>query len=252
MKTKEIHSQEEYDKNKDFDGVLIIKCDEWIVLRGNSSAELRGNSSAELWENSSAVLRGNSSAELRGNSSAVLWENSSAVLWENSSAVLRENSSAVLWGNSSADNYDHSHALIYNKNKVNLYGNATKNIYKELNYNKSILNKCADESGMIVLYKSVNPENNTDFWTGTVKYEIGKEIVCHDWDKNRNRQCGGGFHLCMTAAGTQVYNKGKILKCLVDKNDIVVFPGDCSKVRCRKVLPVCEVDVHGREIEAKE
>jgi len=57
MERLEIHSQEEYEANKDFDGILVIKC-RGLVLWENASAVLRGNASAELRENASAVAQG--------------------------------------------------------------------------------------------------------------------------------------------------------------------------------------------------
>jgi hypothetical protein len=267
MNTKEIKSQKEYEENKNFDGILIIKnAIECIILRENSRAELWGNSTAVLWENSRAVLRensravlwGNSTAVLREKSTAVLWENSRAVLWENSRAELREKSRAVLWGNSTAvlrensraDGMDNASILKYNNNKIKLYGNASAKDYIQPVYDRDILNILPDKQDKkIILYKCVDPADNKDFYSHTIKYEIGKETICPDFDNDPERECGGGLHLCFTALETISFNKGKILKCLVNKRDIVIYKYNIQKVRCRKVLPIAEVNLHGDEIK---
>jgi hypothetical protein len=85
----------------------------------------------------------------------------------------------------------------------------------------------------MILYKSVNPENHCDFYTGKIKYQ--GVVECPDFDQNSDRQCGGGLHLSPLPEMALKYNEGKVLKCEVDINDIVVFPTDITKVRCRKV-----------------
>jgi hypothetical protein len=47
---------------------------------------------------------------------------------------------------------------------------------------------------------------------------------------------------------TQLFNEGKILKCLADIKDIVVNPDNLEKVRCRAVTPIAVVDIRGEEI----
>ena len=93
-------------------------------------------------------------------------------------------------------------------------------------------------NGKITLYKSVNPENNTDFYSGTIKYE--GEVACPDFDPDINRQCGGGLHLSPLPYMALKYNQGKLLVCEVDINDIVVYPDDITKVRCKKVTVIGE------------
>ena len=84
----------------------------------------------------------------------------------------------------------------------------------------------------MLLYKSVQ-KNGTDFYTGKIHYS--GIVQCPDWDNNKERQCGGGFHLSPTPELAQSYNIGKIKKCLVKQKDIVVYPWDITKVRCREV-----------------
>jgi DNA-directed RNA polymerase subunit RPC12/RpoP len=95
------------------------------------------------------------------------------------------------------------------------------------------------KNGFMILYKSVQP-NNTDFYTGKIKYE--GTVECPDWNPDKNIQCGYGLHLSPTPELTQRYNVGKVLKCKVALKDIVVHPSDISKVRCRRVEVIEEVN----------
>ena len=94
-----------------------------------------------------------------------------------------------------------------------------------------------DKDGNVTLYKSVG-ENHTDHYTGKIKYQ--GTVSCPDWDKNKDRQCGGGFHLSPLPHLALSYNQGTLLECKVNKKDFVVFPSDITKVRCRKVTVIGE------------
>ena len=90
------------------------------------------------------------------------------------------------------------------------------------------------KAGYIILFKSVNPETNCDFYTGRIKYE--GTVECPDWNPDPEIQCGHGLHLSATPKDALDYNpNGKILKCKVNIKDIVIYPYDISKVRCQKV-----------------
>jgi hypothetical protein len=91
----------------------------------------------------------------------------------------------------------------------------------------------------IILYKSVNPRTLCDFYTGKIKYE--GVVTCPDWNPDRNIQCGNGLHLSPTPEMALSYNQGKVLKCRVELKDIVVYPTDITKIRCKKVTVIGEV-----------
>ena len=132
---------------------------------------------------------------------------------------------------------------------VELHDNATSKQLSNIGYTKNDLLAIAEHNNdKIVLYKSVNPDTFCDFYTGKIKYEIGKEVECPDWDSREMFQCGNGLHLSAFPLDTQTYNEGTILRCLVDPDDVVVFPDDITKVRCRKVLPIAIVDKRGNII----
>jgi len=237
-------TQKEYDKAvKDSDALIILKdTKERIVV--TVSVEARGNSRVEAWDNSRVVAWDNSRVVAWDNSSVVAWGNSRVEAWDNSSAELRENSSGTV--------IDNAHILVIGEldgREFKVAGNGSIKKWKQPSYTKHTLKMLAENSGEdFILYKSVNPETDCDFHSGKIKYKIGEEIICPDWKATRNIQCGNGLHLCPTAAGTQVYNVGKILKCLVNPKDISVYPKDISKVRCRAVRPVAVVNVRGEEI----
>jgi len=244
MKTIIIKTQKEFDDLPD-------KFDEYTII------EIRASERITITKK-----RGNSRAELRENSSAVLRENSSAVLWENSSAALRENSSAVLWGNSSAVLWGNSLVKIYSdlanikqalQESVVIVQGCKPKLPKKIKHLIRTKNARTTKSeflkifkgqvkdGKITLYKSVDPKNDCDFYTGKIKYEVGKTVECPDWNPDKTMECGGGLHLSPTLKEALLYNKGKILKCAVDLKDFVVYAQNITKVRCRKVKVIEEV-----------
>ena len=186
VKTLEIHNQEDYDANKDFDGILIIKAG---LVRASDNATVRA------------------------------------------------------WDNASILTLDH--------NQVHCRMNATSKEYIEPKYNHELLEAITDHDGTdLVLYKSVNPKTGCDFKTGKIQYKIGTVVECPDWDPDPGRECGGGLHLCLSAQQTQNFSGGRILKCLVRPEDVIIYESNIDKVRCRAVRPVCVVDARGIPIEA--
>lgn len=221
MKTIEVHSQAEFNAvPMDFDGTIVIK-----NTVGRICVKARENSCVEARENSRVVAR----------------ENSCVVAWENSSVVARENSRVEAWDNSSI--------LLRDNSTARTYMNATAKMWIKPKYDKKNLLEAAEkENGFLILYKSVNPKTDCDFYTGSIKYELNQDIICPDFDPDKSRECGGGLHLCIYPSTTQLLNEGKILKCLVDPKDVIVFKDSIGKVRCRKVRPVAVVDSTGKVI----
>jgi hypothetical protein len=146
MKTVAVRSQKEYNALPDkaavkinVVGFVLEVMDERVILVGNSHAELWGSSHAELW----------------GNSRATVVSADEIVACDNSSV------------------------LFYKKPKImRLLNNATAKAFITPVYNKEHLIVCErpidGDDKTIVLYKSVNPETDCDFYTGKYKYEIGK------------------------------------------------------------------------------
>jgi len=99
------------------------------------------------------------------------------------------------------------------------------------------LEKHPDNPKLVKLYKSVKADD-TDFYTGKIHYEKGKEIICPDWDSKYNGECGQGFHLSPTFEMAQQYNVGKCKSFWVHVNDFKVYPPNLTKVRAKKVLVI--------------
>jgi hypothetical protein len=176
-------------------------------------------------------------------------------LWDDSHAKLRDVSRAQVTTASSIVAFDNSHVLYYKQPKtLHVFNNATAKAYLEPTYSKEHLIICErpieGDDKTIVLYKSVDPKTSCDFLTGKYKYEIGKTIICEDFNPDPAIECRQGFHLCLTAREAAAFNAGKYLKCRVNIDDVVVNPKSLDKVRCRAVTPVAVVDVWGREVEA--
>jgi len=97
------------------------------------------------------------------------------------------------------------------------------------------------EKDYVILYKSVRKDTLCDFRTGKIKYE--GTVTCPDFDSSRERECGGGLHLCATSQGALAFAGGpaKLLKCKVKLKDIVVYGKNIEKVRCRQVEVLGEV-----------
>ena len=221
-----------------------------VVARENSSVEALGNSSVEAWENSSVVAWENSSVEARGNSSVIAWENSSVEAWENSSVEARGNSSVVAWENSSIKVYseycDIKKAMqesviiiIGIKNKPKKRDKTSTILYKKISdwtKNKFLdLYEKQVNKNKIILYKSINPNTDCDFYTGKINYKDNTVVNCPDWNADENILCGNGLHLSPTPQLALSYNKGKIKVCEVDIKDFVIYSKNITKVRCKKV-----------------
>jgi hypothetical protein len=230
---------------------IIIKGGTWNdriyikLARGNSSVVARGNSSVVARENSSVEARGNSSVEARGNSSVVARENSFV--------EARGNSSVEAWGNSSIKIFSEycnikkalqESVIICIDCKPKLPKHKNIIYSKTATYTKKDFAEAYSEQvkdGVITLYKSVNPETECDFYTGKIKYADGETVICPDWNPDKNIQCGGGLHLSPSPSLAKSYNNGLVKKCEVNLKDLVVFPTDITKVRCKKVKVIGKI-----------
>ena len=274
MKTIIIKSQKEFDalpeKFDQYTSIQIENCrcivnkmreNSSVVARGNSSVVARGNSSVEAWgnssvearENSSVVARENSSVVVRGNSSVVAWGNSSVEAWGNSSVVAWEDSSVVARGNSVINIWSpdvvvqglfffSTLVMHFCKCKILKKQSTAQIVHHKIQKitNKIFCEALKKTKDGFILYKSVKPKILCDFYSGSIKYEIGKTIECPDFDEDENRQCGGGLHLSPTKEQALQYSHGTILECAVKEKDFVIFQGDFSKVRCKKIKVLAE------------
>ena len=78
-------------------------------------------------------------------------------------------------------------------------------------------------------------ENEMDFYSGKIEYRDGTTPEAPDWRPDKSIQCGNGLHLSPRPEMALRYNQGKLKLCRVKKSDFVIYQGDTTKVRCKKV-----------------
>jgi len=182
----------------------------------------------------------NSHVEAWGNSHVEAWENSHVEAWENSRVEAFDFATILVSSFLSLKLYKYSTAFLKEKLKNKIEKKSkTANIIDQselkLSYTrKDFFNLCETQNSKIVLYKIVK-DDLTDFYTGKIKYE--NEVVCPDFNPDKNIERGKALHLSRTILEAKSYQAtGIVLKCLVDKKDIVVYPKNITKVRCRRVF----------------
>ncbi len=236
MKEIIITSQAELDELPDrFDDYTVIKINspDRLLL---SVRKARENSSVEAWGNSSVVAR--------GNSSVVAWGNSSVVAWGNSSVVARGNSISRILSDDVKIKSGQQAVVVCQNCRPQIVGDVNIIRTTQFIHNLNSFTEIYPEiDGRITLYKSVRPDTRCDFRTNNIKYE--GRVICPDFDPDISRQCGGGLHLSPKPQLARNYNNGTILECRVplkytdddgvERDNIVVYGRDITKVRCREV-----------------
>jgi hypothetical protein len=106
--------------------------------------------------------------------------------------------------------------------------------------------KVSKYSKKIILYKYVK-HDYTDFYSGKIKYEVGKTVEAPDWNADNDIECGGGLHLSSSIEHCKRFNNSKdghALQCEVLIADIVVHPSPVFpfKIRCKKCFVVKEIE----------
>jgi hypothetical protein len=214
-----------------------------IILHVNSEASLWGNARCILYDYSFVHMCSNSNyAALFQHSRARMHHKSKAELFDNSEAYLYMESEAICHDSTKVEMYDSSKAKLYDFSIATIYNHTSTNIDKlsplaqiiNINYPSDIKTWClmkniAINNNKIILFKAVNIDY-TDFFTGKLKYEIGKEIVDPEWDPNYNQECGKGLHFSNSESWLRLYiskdhDNFKILKVEVDINDCKCIPG---------------------------
>ena len=206
--------------------------------------------------NARFVAWGSSHVEARESSHVVAWGSSHVEAWESSHVEAWESSHVVAWANASIK--VHSEDVSIGKLKhfataicigvsvapADKDDSATVLVTPAATYNKDIFLDIYRENkhgNQIYLYKVVQ-ENYTDHFSGLVKYVIGSIVEPEIWNPDENLQCGDGLHLSPTPDLALSYHQGRVLKCLVSPEDFVVYPHDITKVRCRRVLVIEEIN----------
>ena len=276
MDTLEIFNQEDYEKNIDFRGIFIFK-GKTLKVRGNSVVIASGNSEVYASGNSEVNAYNNSIVSAYDNSIVSAYDKSVVRAYDKSVVRASGNSKVYAYRKSVVDAYDdsivrasgNSKVIAHDKSVVRAYDDSIVNASgnsKILLKNSDIKYKITDnakffllknkeydlesfkflaekyDENSVVLYKSVNPETNCDFKTGQIEYKINEYVEAPDWIADPEIECGNGLHLCLTPQETQIFNKGKILKCRVNLCDISIYRYNMEKVRCRKVFVMEEYE----------
>jgi hypothetical protein len=217
-----------------------------VVALENVHVEAWGSAHVEAWENAHVVARENAHVVAWGNAHVVAWGSAHVEAWENAHVVAWENAHVVARMTSSIKVHSedtnitvkqYSTAICLAKCKIQQDKTANVIVCPPVDYDLKLFcdiykNNLLGKS-KIILYKSVNPDTLCDFYTGKIKYQ--GTVICPDWDSDINRECGGGLHLSPSPSLALNYNEGEILKCVANLKDIVVYPKNITKVRCRKV-----------------
>ncbi|HEC82509.1 MAG TPA: hypothetical protein ENI53_01305 [Thermoplasmatales archaeon] len=218
----------------------------------NSHVKALGNSHVKAWDNSHVEALGNSHVKALGNSHVEAWDNSHVEAWDNSHVEALDNSHVEALDNSHVEAYDWSYVVVFSEYAtIKKFGDAI--VRKQFNYPKNVKEWCKwygikINNGSVKLFKAVK-EDYTDFYSRTIKYELGKIVKCPDWDKNYPYECGHGLHLSATPSTAILFvpfgEKYRLLECEVKLEDIKVYTDDKPdypyKVRCKQVKVLREL-----------
>ena len=120
--------------------------------------------------------------------------------------------------------------------------------------------------GKLVLYKAVSKEwgslyvrmklgGNSGSRGISGVYRPGTVVKARSWDNNPNSDCGEGLHVCTLRCALDYRDLSyfasddthrRLVEVLVDPEDVVCVPRWGSKIRCKKLVVVAEVDGRGR------
>ena len=278
MSTIVVKTQQELDRLPDSFKeytYIEIRSDRDVLIQITKN---RGSSQVTAYGSSQVTAYGSSQVTAHGSSQVTAYGSSQVTAYDSSRVRACDSSQVTTYGSSRVRAYDSSRVRAYGSSQVRAYGNSmiailsalviihkiaqyaivaldgvtvelpkiakTAKVFKRkliLHDIKSFIDvyNLEVKNSKVILYKSVDPDTLCDFKTGKIKYE--GIVTCPDFDKSKDRECGGGLHLCPTPELTQIFNVGKILKCEVDLKDIVVYGQNIQKVRCRKIKVIEEV-----------
>ena len=232
MKIIEIRTQAELDAlPKRFEEPTRIKilggtpCGRIVVRTtwGSAHVEARGSAHVEAWESAHVEAWESAHVEAWGNALLrILNDNVQLKIYQQVVAIAQECSPKIL-------HQDQSTQLL-----------RTVKALHDLNSFLAI-KEIKPTDGKVTLYKYVR-DNFKDHYSGTLNYEPGNRVTEPEWDPNPERQCGKGLHLSASLQDARRYNSsGRAIACEVALEDIVIYGPDITKVRCRKVTVINEV-----------
>ena len=202
---------------------------------GSARVEARGSARVEAWDSSSVVARGSATVEAYGSATVVAWDSARVEAWDSARveaspyvAVYLHSARATVTG-----------GVIIDITALDLTGLTDWAEYHGVEV----------VDGEVIVYKAVDADlrSERDF-----AYPIGETVTCPDWDPAP--VCGGGLHFSPRPAQAREYYRAaaRFLRCAVPVDDLTIIDGDAThmtpKLKARTVRVLCEVDVHGHEI----
>jgi hypothetical protein len=213
---------------KEKDAIVIIQnTKQEVYTSGNSTVRAYGNSTVRAYDNSTVTAYDNSTVRAYDNSTVRAYYNSTVTAYDNSVSIEAFMLAVVIMIGCVCKIIKRNKSVTVIKNKIATY---TKKDFINIHG--------CDKDGYVPLYKSVNPATGCDFYTGKIEYK--GVVSCPDWNPDKNIECGEGLHLSPRPELALSYNQGKLLVCKVHKDDFVVYPGNATKVRCKKVTVIGE------------
>ena len=247
----------------------------WLTVKGSSTVEARGSSSVVAWGSSTVEAWGSSTVEAWGSARVEAWGSSTVEAWDSarveawdsarveawdsssvvargsSSVVARGSSTVVAWGSSTVEACQYV-AVHLHSARATVTGGVVINIAA---LDLTHLTDWADYHGVevvddeVIVYKAVDADLRS---ARGFAYPIGETVTCPDWDPAP--VCGGGLHLSPRPAQAREYYRAeaRFLRCAVPVEALTIIDGDAThmtpKLKARTVRVLCEVDVHGHEI----
>ena len=267
-----------------WDSSSVVAWDSSSVVAWDSSSVVAwGSATVEAWDSSSVVAcgsarveaRGSARVEARGSATVEAYGSATVVACGSASVVAWDSSSVVAWGSARVVAWDSSSVVAWDSARVEARGSArveaspyvavylhsaratvTGGVIIDITaLDLTHLTDWAEYHGVevvdgeVIVYKAVDADLRS---ARGFAYPIGETVTCPDWDPAP--VCGGGLHLSPRPAQAREYYRAaaRFLRCAVPVEALTIIDGDAThmtqKLKARTVRVLCEVDVHGHEI----
>jgi hypothetical protein len=221
-------------------------------VRGGTIQYVRGGTIQSVWGGTIQSVWGGTIQSVRGGTIQSVWGGTIQYVWGGTIQSVWGGTIQYVWGNATIHVYSKtSFTRITQQTTIIVYSDGeidaeyvaesvavvhrTTKIQNTLSTTREAFGLVEDENGNLTLFKARNPETKCDYRTGKIKYE--GEVVCPDWGRGPNRQCGGDLHISPLPGLTRIYSPdGEIVEVKVRPEDIVVHSDDITKCRARRVV----------------
>lgn len=251
------------------DSSCVIARDSSYVVTWDSSSVVAWDSSEVMaWGSSDIFARGSSRVVARESATVEAWDSAHVVTWDSSEVIARDEAQVIArdssyveaCGSSTVEARDSSCVEASRFTTVHLYSaSATVTGGVVIDIAALDLTHITDwaeyhgvkvEGDEVIVYKAVDAELRSG---RGFAYPIGETVECPDW--KADAECGHGLHLSPSPTQGRDYFRQatRFLRCAVPVDELVVIDGKFTdivpKLKAKIVRVICEVDVHGREID---